>query len=147
MNLEYKKYPPKEVYISILGREATEEELWHGAQNGVIHNKRTGIEFLDLFAAMVHRHMNHDTPFYAEKLGVTPSELSGCLKVLTGMTSDEWLTAYRWLAIAELLLQTDWKLGKIAKRTGYSSVKTFSRAFIERVGIPASHWRWRYKKK
>lgn len=147
MNLEYKKYPPKEIYISFIGREATEEELWHGAQGGVIHHKRTGNEFIDLFASMVHRYMNHNPPFYAKKLGVTPGELSGCLKVLTGMTSDEWLTAYRWLAIPDLLLHTDWTLGRIAERTGYSTVKTFSRSFIERAGMPATHWRRRYKKR
>lgn len=149
MNLEYKKYPPKEIYIyiSILGRETTEEERWHGAQGGVVYNKGTGYEFLDLFAAMVNRYMNHDIQFYAKKLGITSAELSSCLKVLTGLKGDEWICEYRWLAIRELLLQTDWTMGQVAKRTGYSTVKTFSRAFIDRIGVPPSHWRSRYKKK
>ncbi len=126
---------------TLKGRKATEEELWLGAQEGILHNKRTGIEFLDLFAAALHRHMEHAPAFYARLFGVTPAELSGCLKVLTGLTADEWIDRSVWLAIRDALLHTDWQLGKLAKRTGYSSVKTFSRAFIKRVGIPPSRWR------
>ena len=84
-------------------------------------------------------------PVYAKKLGVSRVDLSGCLRVLTGVTTDEWLEAYRWVAIRDVLLHTDWPLGEVATKMGYSSVKTFSRAFIERVGIPPSHWRAKYK--
>ena len=84
-------------------------------------------------------------PVYAKKLGVSRVDLSGCLRVLTGVTTDEWLEAYRWVAIRDVLLHTDWPLGKVATKMGYSSVKTFSRAFIERVGMPPSHWRAKYK--
>lgn len=141
MNVEYRKFTPKDIFISFIGREATEEERWLGAQGGVIYNKCTGNEFLDVFAAMVHHYMNHNPGFYADKLGVSTSDLSGCLKVLTGLTADEWLEKYRWQVIRDLLLHTDWSLSEIARKTGYSSVKTFSRAFIERIGMPASHWR------
>ena len=113
----------------------------------MVYNKQTGIEFFDLFTTMVHRHMNQNAPFYANQLGVTTAELSGCIKVLTGMTTNEWLIEYRWLAIRELLLDTDRKLSEIATRVGYSSVKSFSRSFIERVGIPPSHWRRKFKRK
>lgn len=125
--------------------EATEAERWQGVQSGIIFHKRTGNEFLDLFASMVHHYMNHDPVFYAKKLGVSRIDLSGCLRVLTGVTTDEWLEAYRWVAIRDVLLHTDWPLGEVATKMGYSSVKTFSRAFIERVGIPPSHWRAKYK--
>ena len=83
--------------------------------------------------------------FFTKKLGVSRVDLSGCLRVLTGVTTDEWLEAYRWVAIRDVLLHTDWPLGEVATQMGYSSVKTFSRAFIERVGIPPSHWRAKYK--
>lgn len=83
--------------------------------------------------------------FLCKKLGVSRVDLSGCLRVLTGVTTDEWLEAYRWVAIRDVLLHTDWPLGEVATQMGYSSVKTFSRAFIERVGIPPSHWRAKYK--
>lgn len=138
-------YTPKDIFISFCGREATEAERWQGVQSGIIFHKRTGNEFLDLFASMVHHYMNHDPVFYAKKLGVSRVDLSGCLRVLTGVTTDEWLEAYRWVAIRDVLLHTDWPLGKVATKMGYSSVKTFSRAFIERVGMPPSHWRAKYK--
>ena len=126
MDTKYPLYTPKDIFISFCGREATEAERWQGVQSGIIFHKRTGNEFFDLFASMVHHYMNHDPVFYAKKLGVSRVDLSGCLRVLTGVTTDEWL-------------------GEVATKMGYSSVKTFSRAFIERVGIPPSHWRAKYK--
>ena len=131
MDTKYPLYTPKDIFISFCGREATEAERWQGVQSGIIFHKRTGNEFLDLFASMVHHYMNHDPVFYAKKLGVSRVDLSGCLRVLTGVTTDEWLEAYRWVAIRDVLLHTDWPLGKVATQMGYSSVKTFSRAFIE----------------
>lgn len=141
MKTEYRKFPPEDVFISVVGREATEEELWHGAQNGIIFNKHTGNEFLDVFAGMVHHYMEHNPSFYAAKLGVSASELSGCLKVLTGLTGDEWILKYVRLAVCDLLLHTNRNLSDIAKRTGYASVKTFSRSFIKHFRMPPSRWR------
>lgn len=145
MNLEYRKYTPEDLFISFRGRETTEEERWHGLPQGIIHNKPTGNEFIDLFAALVHRHMHPHPGFYAKELGVTARELSGCMKVLTGLPTDEWIGRYRWLAVCDLLLHTGWPLHEIAGKTGYGSVKTFSRAFIEHFGIPATWWRSRNK--
>ena len=133
MDTKYPLYTPKDIFISFCGREATEAERWQGVQSGIIFHKRTGNEFLDLFVSMVHHYMNHDPVFYAKKLGVSR------------VTTDEWLEAYRWVAIRDVLLHTDWPLGEVATKMGYSSVKTFSHAFIERVGMPPSHWRAKYK--
>lgn len=123
MDTKYPLYTPKDIFISFCGREATEAERWQGVQSGIIFHKRTGNEFLDLFASMVHHYMNHDPVFYAKKLGVSRVDLSGCLRVLTGVTTDEWLEAYRWVAIRDVLLHTDWPLGEVATKMGYSSVK------------------------
>ena len=106
MDTKYPLYTPKDIFISFCGREATEAERWQGVQSGIIFHKRTGNEFLDLFASMVHHYMNHDPVFYAKKLGVSRVDLSGCLRVLTGVTTDEWLEAYRWVAIRDVLLHT-----------------------------------------
>ena len=91
MDTKYPLYTPKDIFISFCGREATEAERWQGVQSGIIFHKRTGNEFFDLFASMVHHYMNHDPVFYAKKLGVSRVDLSGCLRVLTGVTTDEWL--------------------------------------------------------
>ena len=86
--MAYKKILPKDIFISYLGREATEAELWAGAQNGVIHHKKTGNEFLDYFADLIRQHMQHGVGFYAKLLGVTTAELTGCIKVLTGIRAE-----------------------------------------------------------
>lgn len=76
MDTKYPLYTPKDIFISFCGREATEAERWQGVQSGIIFHKRTGNEFLDLFASMVHHYMNHDPVFYAKKLGVSRVDLS-----------------------------------------------------------------------
>lgn len=68
MDTKYPLYTPKDIFISFCGREATEAERWQGVQSGIIFHKRTGNEFLDLFASMVHHYMNHDPVFYAKKI-------------------------------------------------------------------------------
>ena len=115
MDTKYPLYTPKDIFISFCGREATEAERWQGVQSGIIFHKRTGNEFLDLFASMVHHYMNHDPVFYAKKLGVSRVDLSGCLRVLTGVTTDEWLEAYRWVAIRDVLLESSEHM-KVAQR-------------------------------
>ena len=57
------------------------------------------------------------------------------------MKMKEWIDGYYYLAVGELLEKTDWSLGKIAEATGFSSVTSFSRAFIKRIGMPPSEWR------
>lgn len=145
MKWEYKKIDPEETFISFLGREATEEELWLGVQQGIVHAKRTGIEVVDLFASMVLRYMNHHAGFYATKLGVGVDDLAACLKVLSGRTTDEWIATFVWRSAKELLLQTDWSLAVIAEKTGFASLKSFSRGFIDRVGTPPSYWRKQHR--
>ena len=57
MDTKYPLYTPKDIFISFCGREATEAERWQGVQSGIIFHKRTGNEFLDLFASMVHHYI------------------------------------------------------------------------------------------
>ena len=61
-----------------------------------------------------------------QKIGRLASRSVRLPEVLTGVTTDEWLEAYRWVAIRDVLLHTDWPLGEVATKMGYSSVKTFS---------------------
>ena len=143
--MAYKKILPKDIFISYLGREATEAELWAGAQNGVIHHKKTGNEFLDYFADLIRQHMQHGVGFYAKLLGVTTAELTGCIKVLTGIRAETWIDDYIWLCVYDVLLHTDWKNEKVAQKMGYRSIKSFSRSFVERNGLPPTHWRWKQK--
>lgn len=145
MNIQYPKYPPGEVFISFCGRNATEAELWQGLPEGIVYNKQTGNEFLDLFVSIVHDSMEHDTAFYAKKLGVTKQDLSGCLKVLTGLGTGEWIDAYVQLAVCDLLRNTDFSISEIARLTGYPDLRTLSHAFGRIHGMPPSRWREKYK--
>lgn len=143
MAVNYRKYPPKEIFISFQGREATEEERWLGVEGGIIYHKKTGVELLDCMATLVRRHMCHSPGFYAEELGTGVTELSSCMKILTGLTTTEWIESYVMLCAADLLDHTNYSLGEIGQLVGYVSLKTFSRAFGNYYRMPPSQWRRR----
>lgn len=142
MQTTFKRYVPKDIFVSYLGHEATEEDIAAGYKQGqTVYNRKTGVEVFDLFTDLLHKHMNHYPEFYAQKLGVKVRDIAGYVRVMSGMKMKEWIDGYYYLAVGELLEKTDWSLGKIAEATGFSSVTSFSRAFIKRIGMPPSEWR------
>ncbi len=148
MSKDYRKYTPKDIFVSYLGREATEEDIAAGYKPGQkVYNRKTGNEVFDIFTEMIRTHMNHYPGFYAKKFGVRTCDLAGYIKVMSGLFVKQWIDEYVYLVVSELLLETDLSLGKVAKATGFSSVASFSRAFIKRVGMPATEWREKKKEK
>ena len=148
MSMEYRKYTPKDIFVSYLGREATEEEIAEGYEPGQrVYNKKTGVEVFDIFTEMVHTHMNHYPEFYAEKFGVKSHEMAGYIKVMSGLYAKQWIDKYVYLVVSELLYETDMPMGEVAKATGFSSVASFSRSFIKRAGMPATEWRRKAREK
>lgn len=147
MQTNYRKYAPEDIFVSYIGREATEEDIAAGYKPGqTVYNRKTGNEVFDLFTDMLHEYMNHYPEFYAEKLGVSYIDMLGFIRVVSGMLAKKWIDKYYYLAVGELLEKTDRSLGEIAKATGFSSVKSFSRAFINRIGMPPSEWRQRKRR-
>lgn len=148
MQTTFKQYVPEDIFVSFLGREATEEDIAAGYKQGQkVYYRKTGVEVLDLFTELVHKHMNHYPEFYAKKLGVTYVALSGYIQVMSGMPAKEWIDKYYYMAACELLKKTELSLRSIAKATGFSSAKSFSRAFVNRFGKPASEWRQKGRKR
>lgn len=146
--MDYRKYTPKDIFVSYLGREATEEEIAEGYEPGQkVYNRKTGVEVFDIFTEMVRTHMNHYPEFYAKKFGLRTCDLAGYIKVMSGLFAKQWIDKYVYLVASELLYETDLSMGEIAKATGFSSVASFSRAVIKRIGMPATEWRRKAKKK
>ena len=148
MQTEYRKYVPKDIFVSYFGREATEEEIAEGYEPGqMVYIKKTGIEVFDIFTEMVRTHMNHYPEFYAKEFGVKTDDIAGYIKMMSGLPAKQWIDKYVYLVAGELLYKTDWPLDKIAKATGFSSDKAFSWAFIKRAGMPATEWRRKAREK
>lgn len=94
MKENYSIYPPKKLYISFVGRQATEPELWAGAKDGIIYHYKSGIEVLDMMMDYMHKYMDHRPSFYAQQFSVTSTQLSGFLRVTTGLSAEKWIEEY-----------------------------------------------------
>lgn len=140
--VEYQKYRPEEVFVSYLGREATEKELWTGATNGILRYRRTGNEAFDLFVGLLHKTRKHQVSFYADEFGVDIKTLSYYVKMISGISCEEWILKYLFLCAADLLKHTDWPLEKIAEELDFATVKSFHHAFVTHSeGCPPARWR------
>ena len=69
MDNNYRKIVPEDVFVSILDREATEEELWMGLPRDFMGNRPSGNDFIDLFARLVRQYQSRDIEFYAKIMG------------------------------------------------------------------------------
>jgi len=88
---------------------------------------------------------HHDTPHFADALGVPQAALSRALFHVTGRTTKELITDRRMLEAARLLRFSEMNVGEIAYRAGYGDQLYFSRAFKRQFGEAPSAYRERLR--
>lgn len=142
MPIDYKKYVPEDIFVSYIGREATEEDIAAGYEPGQkVYNKKTGIEVFDIFTDLVRESKSRYPEFYAEKFGVKSAHVLGYVKIMSGMEAKDWIEKYYLLVATELLEKTNLPIIEIAKATGFSAVSSFSGYFAKQTGTPPVAWR------
>ena len=142
MLIDYKKYVPEDIFVSYLGREATEEDIAAGYEPGQkVYNRKTGIEVFDIFTDLVRKSKSRYPEFYAKKLGTTTEDMLGYFRVMSGMAAKDWIERYYLLVAVELLEKTNLPIEEIAKATGFSAVSSFSGYFAKQTGTPPVAWR------
>ncbi len=142
MLIDYKKYVPEDIFVSYLGREATEEDIAAGYEPGQkVYNRKTGIEVFDIFTDLVRKSKSRYPEFYAKKLGTTTEDMLGYFRVMSGMAAKDWIERYYLLVAVELLKKTNLPIEEIAKATGFSAVSSFSGYFTKQTGTPPVAWR------
>lgn len=77
----------------------------------------------------------------AESMGMSTFYFSRQVKVLTGHTFLEYLTAYRIDKAKDLLQSTDMSVSDIGHSTGYSESNYFLRVFKRVTGMTPSTYR------
>lgn len=148
MLIDYKKYTPEDIFVSYLGREATEEDIAAGYEPGQkVYNRKTGIEVFDIFTDLVRVSKCRYPEFYAEKFGVTTEDMLGYFRVMSGMAAKDWIEKYYLLVAVELLEKTNRPIIEIAKATGFSAVASFSGYFAKQTGTPPVTWRKKKKRR
>lgn len=75
------------------------------------------------------------------EFGISERQMQQKITNSTGMSFATWLEHCRIEKACELLKNPDMKISVIAELTGYSSDKSFRRAFKRVTGIPPSYTR------
>ncbi|HJA32498.1 MAG TPA: helix-turn-helix transcriptional regulator [Candidatus Eisenbergiella pullicola] len=77
----------------------------------------------------------------SEFVGLTPVYLSARFKEETGIGFSDYLNQYRIEVSKKLLAETDEKIATIARMTGYSNSRYYSRVFKNSEGIRPMDYR------
>lgn len=141
-NMEMKKILPEDVYVSVLTKEVTEEQLWLGMDTTRPGRKPSGCFFLDAFVDLMHEKLRYArASAYADGLGVELEDLYGYLRVVTGISFRDWRDRYLLLMVKELLRDTEKGCLEIARFLGFDSNTAFSQWATPLLGKAPTAWR------
>jgi AraC-like DNA-binding protein len=105
--------------------------------------------FVGRALALVHGRPSE--PWTVERLGrqvgLSRSALAERFGEVMGLPIFEYLTRWRLLLAAELLLASDRAIRSVAGDAGYESASAFSRAFKSAFGQPPATWRARHRRR
>ena len=122
MNVKYKLIKPEDVYLSILDRAATAEELAHGFPEQITGNYPSGIPFIDAFATLVRNDCRCRLYYYSSALGLGDNLMfAHTVYALTGMAPKEWCNRYTLLALDELFYRSHLSMPEIIERLGFGT--------------------------
>ena len=79
--------------------------------------------------------------YLSEQIGMHYDSLSTLFSSQAGITLEHFAQTTRLEKVKELLVYTQYPLGEIAVRTGFSSVNHLSNHFKSQTGLPPSHFR------
>ena len=147
MESKFRKILPEDVYISIFDREPDEREnLPDASEKECNGNRLAGNDFMDLFVRLLRKHGHKKPEFYAQLMGLTPSEMRVSIRAMSGILANEWIWRYLHLASRELLQKTNLNMTEVSEKLGFSSLNTFTRYFHRMEGISPSEFPRNLKK-
>jgi AraC-like DNA-binding protein len=82
----------------------------------------------------------------AGETSLSPFQLSRLFGRITGKTIPGMLREKRMEVSAELLKQSDARIGEVAVKVGYSSLSAFNRAFTREIGIAPLKYRKNFRR-
>ncbi|MGM9538952.1 MAG: helix-turn-helix domain-containing protein [Candidatus Onthomonas sp.] len=77
----------------------------------------------------------------ADEAYVSKTECIRCFKSITGRSPMQYLKEYRLQKSVELLLSTNWSIGRIGEACGFSEINYFTRSFRKRYALTPSEYR------
>lgn len=95
-------------------------------------------EFMDRIIAIIHENItdeNFGVEKLAEILGLSRSSLLRKIKVLSGLSPNDFIRLIRLKKAAELILEGKHRIGEICYLVGISSPSYFSKIFLKQFGV------------
>lgn len=111
--------------------------------DAIVHRRIEYFRRIARLAEYVERNIER-TPTLEELagfVGMTPAALCRYVRQKIGLTPFELVRALRLGRAAQLLSESDESIGAVARRVGYRSLPTFSRAFKDAVGVSPATYR------
>ena len=114
----------------------------------------TAVDFGNTYDAVVFNvkqqfenacHEQYTLDMMAKQYSVSISSLSHRFQAATGVSVMEYLQSCRMANAKQMLAETDYSIGQIVEKCGFSDNSNFSRAFKKRNGLSPSDFRKKYK--
>ncbi|WP_234347506.1 AraC family transcriptional regulator [Parabacteroides bouchesdurhonensis] len=109
-----------------------------------MHREETNNDIPQFFrdiVPLISRFHHAPAYFYAEKMGMTSTELNNKCRYYSQLSAVEWIGEYVLLEAKDLLRKTRLRLGQIAAMLGFSNQDTFARWFRRLTGELPAEWR------
>ena len=97
---------------------------------------RTAIDFIN-----VHYQSSISLQEIADACHFSPNAFCRWFKQNMGLTFVEYLNKVRLTQACQLLMSTDWPIGRIALQTGFENISTFNRLFQQKLQTSPSKYR------
>lgn len=146
-----KQITAQDVYVTRLKEKTvTNEEGWHKKVPVESQMPQTGSILFDAIGRILFETNLRQPEALAEILEVDAGDLRAAIHLLSGLTTQEFIMAYRILQAQELLECTDLPVDEIARQCGYLATTSFYRDFSKQAGTSPATYRlqhrpWNYK--
>ncbi len=150
----------KEIFMRILQEHKSDARLWDEMEQLSVKQlliavyRCTSIDFdstYDDIVIGVKRHFENDCQrqytldMLSKEYSISVSSLSHRFRAVTGVSVMEYLQSCRIAQAKRMLVETDFSIGDIVEKSGFSDASNFSRTFRIVVGITPTDFRKKYK--
>lgn len=107
-----------------------------------LHNDEN-LKFLQKVIEIIHSELNNpnfNAAFVADKMAVSPSQLSRKLNQITGFSTSSYILKVKLNKAKKMLHDTSISLGEVADVCGFYDLSYFSRVFKKEFGITPSQY-------
>ncbi len=144
MLLQIKTFTFEDTYLpirAILNIDEDNETLTRKAEDEIAYPVTDGNILDAVIRVLLTRHKAKTPLAIAHALNVDRRDLSGAIRLLTGMSHEDFIRQYRLRAMKELLTTTKLATTNIAKFFGYATLRSLNQFLVDQTNLTANEIR------